>query len=195
MFTVHQSVRQSFGRCLNVRKRQRAGALQDAVAQATSAGASARFWTAVALHRFSARGSAAKLAGMVGRDTPCAPVLLDGCHRTSGGQRTARPTYEPRSGRREAPSESFQVRASLPRRLRFISCIWCISWLFLFFTTFIATAQTPPPVSYFRSFVNDIPNQPLVTVTVSGATNVSCFTIEEDLPSPATPVSISSGGV
>jgi len=43
--------------------------------------------------------------------------------------------------------------------------------------------------------VNDIPNQPLVTVTVSGATNVSCFTIEEDLPSPATPVSISSGGV
>jgi len=43
--------------------------------------------------------------------------------------------------------------------------------------------------------VNDIPNQPLVTVTVSGATNVACFTIEEDLPSPATPVSISGGGV
>ncbi len=34
-----------------------------------------------------------------------------------------------------------------------------------------------------------------MTVTVSGATNVSCFTIEEDLPSPATPVSISGGGV
>ena len=65
----------------------------------------------------------------------------------------------------------------------------------LFLSAIIATAQTPPPVSYFRSYVNDIPNQPLVTVTVSGATNVSCFTIEEDLPSPATPVSISGGGV
>ena len=59
-----------------------------------------------------------------------------------------------------------------------------------------ASAQTnPPPVSYFRSYVNDLPDQPLVTVTVSGASNVSCFTIEETLPSPASAESISSGGV
>jgi hypothetical protein len=57
-------------------------------------------------------------------------------------------------------------------------------------------AQTnAPPASYVRSYVNDIPNQPLVTVTVSGASNVSCLTIEEDLPGPASPVSISGGGV
>jgi hypothetical protein len=57
-------------------------------------------------------------------------------------------------------------------------------------------AQTnPPPVSYFRSYVNDIPDQPLVTVTVAGASNVSCLTIEEDLPGPALPVSISGDGV
>ncbi len=61
---------------------------------------------------------------------------------------------------------------------------------------FSAPAQTnPPPVSYFRSYVNDIPNEPLVTVSVSGASNVSCWTIEEDLPSPASAVSVSSGGV
>ena len=29
----------------------------------------------------------------VGRVTPCAPVLADGHHRISGGQRTARPTH------------------------------------------------------------------------------------------------------
>src|ERR1039457_6291683 len=60
----------------------------------------------------------------------------------------------------------------------------------------IASAQpSPPPVSYFRSYVNDLPDQPLVTVTVSGSSNVSCFTIEETLPSPASAESISSGGV
>src|ERR1017187_10549972 len=60
----------------------------------------------------------------------------------------------------------------------------------------IASAQpSPPPVSYFRSYVNDLPDQPLVTVTVSGASNVACFTIEETLPSPASAESISSGGV
>src|ERR1039458_5390266 len=60
----------------------------------------------------------------------------------------------------------------------------------------LASAQSsPPPVSYFRSYVNDLPDQLLVTVTVSGASNVSCFTIEETLPSPASAESISSGGV
>ena len=59
-----------------------------------------------------------------------------------------------------------------------------------------ARAQTnPPPASYVRSYVNDLPDQPLVTVTVTGASNVSCFTIEEDLPGPATPVSVSGDGV
>jgi len=68
--------------------------------------------------------------------------------------------------------------------------------ILLFFPAFILSAQTnPPPVSYFRSYVNDIPNEPLVTVSVSGASNVSCFTIEEDLPGPASAVSVSGGGV
>jgi hypothetical protein len=43
--------------------------------------------------------------------------------------------------------------------------------------------------------VNDLPNEPLVTVTVAGASNVSCFTIEEELPSPASAVSVSGDGV
>lgn len=72
--------------------------------------------------------------------------------------------------------------------------------LFAFFVVnyfcFSASAQTnPPPASYVRSYVNDIPNQPLVTVTVSGASNVSCLTIEEDLPGPTSAVNISNGGV
>ena len=94
------------------------------------------------------------------------------------------------SRREEAPSEFPRVRASSRRLLQLLS------WLPLFFTASLATAQTnPPPVSYYRYYLNDMPNQPLVTVSVSGASNVSCFTIEEDLPSPASPLSISSGGV
>src|ERR1039458_2390131 len=80
--------------------------------------------------------------------------------------------------------------------LGFCSSAWCISWLLLFLSAFIATAQTnPPPVSYVRSYVNDVPNQPLVTVSVYGASNVSCMTIEETLPSPATAVSVGGDGV
>src|ERR1035441_2874479 len=59
----------------------------------------------------------------------------------------------------------------------------------------LASAQTnPPPVSYFRSELNDIPDQPLVTISVTGAVGVACLTIEEDLPGPASPVSISISG-
>ena len=39
----------------------------------------------------------------------------------------------------------------------------------VFAFAFTASAQTPPPAAYVRSFVNDMPNQPLVTVSVSGA--------------------------
>ena len=63
------------------------------------------------------------------------------------------------------------------------------------FGAFAASAQTAPPASYVRSFANDVPNQPLVTVTVSGASGVSCLTIEEDLPGAATAVSVSGDGV
>ncbi len=67
--------------------------------------------------------------------------------------------------------------------------------MLLFITTGIATAQTnPPPASYVRSYVNDVPDQPLVTVSVFGASNVACLTIEEVLPGPTVPVNISSGG-
>jgi hypothetical protein len=85
------------------------------------------------------------------------------------------------------------VRASLPRLLRFFLCI---SWLLLFFSAFPATAQTnPPPGSYIRSFVADVPDQPLITVSVTGAVGVACFTIEETVPAPATAVVISGGGI
>jgi hypothetical protein len=67
--------------------------------------------------------------------------------------------------------------------------------LLLCFITFAGFAQSEPPASYFRSCVNDIPNEPLVTVTVTNAVGVSCFTIEEDLPESATALQISGDGV
>jgi hypothetical protein len=68
----------------------------------------------------------------------------------------------------------------------------CFVFVFLLLP---ATAQTnPPPSSYTRSWVNDVPNQPLVTVSVTGAVNVACFTIEEDLPAPATALDVSGDG-
>ncbi len=60
----------------------------------------------------------------------------------------------------------------------------------------IVRGQTnAPTVSYFRAYVNDIPDEPLVTVSVSGASNVTCFSVEEDVPPPATVLDISSGGM
>ena len=59
-----------------------------------------------------------------------------------------------------------------------------------------ATAQTnPPPGSYIRSYVNDIPNAPLISVSVTGAVGVACMSIEEDLPASASPLAISGDGV
>lgn len=58
-----------------------------------------------------------------------------------------------------------------------------------------AIAQTnSPPGSYIRSYVNDVPNEPLISVSVTGAVNVACFTIEEDLPGPVAPSDISGDG-
>jgi hypothetical protein len=58
------------------------------------------------------------------------------------------------------------------------------------------TAQlNPPPATYVRTYTSDVLNQPLVTVTVTGAVNVACFTIEETLPAPATVLSVSGDGV
>jgi hypothetical protein len=68
--------------------------------------------------------------------------------------------------------------------------------IFLFAFAFGAFAQTnPPPASYTRSYTNDVPNQPLVTVSVSGASNVACLTIEEIVPAAATVLSVSGDGV
>jgi len=59
-----------------------------------------------------------------------------------------------------------------------------------------ASAQTnPPPGSYVRSYVNDIPDQPLVMVSVTGAVGVACFTIEESLPGLTSAQNISGDGV
>jgi hypothetical protein len=57
-------------------------------------------------------------------------------------------------------------------------------------------AQTnAPPAVYVRSYVNDVPNQPLITVTVTGAVNVASLTIEETLPGAASALSVSGDGV
>jgi Chitobiase/beta-hexosaminidase C-terminal domain len=53
----------------------------------------------------------------------------------------------------------------------------------------------PPPATYTRTYLNDVPNQPLVTITVTGAVNVTNFTIEETLPATATAMSVSGDGV
>jgi len=58
-----------------------------------------------------------------------------------------------------------------------------------------APAQAIPPATCVRSVTNDVPNQPLVTVAVAGATGVSCLTLEEILPAATRPVSISADGV
>jgi hypothetical protein len=65
----------------------------------------------------------------------------------------------------------------------------------LLFTIRAAAQTNPPQAFYLRSYLTDIPSQPLVTVTVSGASNVSCFTIEETLPAPATALDVSGDGV
>ena len=50
-------------------------------------------------------------------------------------------------------------------------------------------------VGYYRSVTNDAGNTiPLISVTIAGASNVTCFTIEEKLPSMVTPVSITGDG-
>ncbi|MCW5552570.1 MAG: chitobiase/beta-hexosaminidase C-terminal domain-containing protein [Verrucomicrobiae bacterium] len=89
-----------------------------------------------------------------------------------------------------------KVTAAPRRRLRFLPDAACLAWSLLLLSPFIATAQTdPPPVSYVRSFINDVPDQPGVTVSVYGAAGVASFTIEERLPNPATARDISDGGV
>ena len=81
------------------------------------------------------------------------------------------------------------------RRPRLLPWAASLSCLLLFVSAIISTAQTnPPPVSFVRSFTNDLPDQPLVTVTVTGAVSVACFTIEETLPGSATAQNISAGG-
>ena len=51
-----------------------------------------------------------------------------------------------------------------------------------------------PGVSYQRVVTNDLPNQPLVTVTITGASNVACFTIEERLPTLIQATNITGDG-
>ena len=68
--------------------------------------------------------------------------------------------------------------------------------LCLCFSALSASAQTnPPSASCVRSYFNDIPSQPLVSVSVTGAVGVACLTIEETLPVSISPLSISGDGV
>ena len=54
---------------------------------------------------------------------------------------------------------------------------------------------TRTDMGYYRSVTNDAGNLlPLISVTITGATNVSCYTIEERLPASVTAVNIDSGG-
>ena len=74
-------------------------------------------------------------------------------------------------------------------RLLFYSLLLCCS-------TFAVRAQTNPvSASCVRSYLNDIPNQPLISVSVTGAVGVACLTIEETLPVSISPLSISGDGV
>jgi hypothetical protein len=82
-----------------------------------------------------------------------------------------------------------EARNSASPRLRLASL------LFLLLALPAAAQPVEPDASYTRTFVNDIPNQPLVTVAVSNAVNVYNFTIEETLPAVATALDVSSGGV
>jgi Chitobiase/beta-hexosaminidase C-terminal domain/Immunoglobulin I-set domain len=71
----------------------------------------------------------------------------------------------------------------------------CFLGLVLFIVGNNLLAQTAPPATYVRSFTNDIPNEPLVSVSVSGASNVFCLTIEETVPPAASVLSVSGDGV
>lgn len=51
-----------------------------------------------------------------------------------------------------------------------------------------------PGVACQRTVTNDLPSTPLVTLKVSGASNVTCFTIEERLPAVVQATNISSSG-
>jgi hypothetical protein len=51
-----------------------------------------------------------------------------------------------------------------------------------------------PGVSYQRLVTNDLPNLPLVTVQITGASNVACFSIVERLPLVVQVTNISSNG-
>ena len=73
-------------------------------------------------------------------------------------------------------------------------------WLFLSFG--LAACQAPAqtnPITYSAIYgyavTNDVPNQPLVTLSVLSASNVACLTVEQILPSPTTPLSVSGDGV
>jgi hypothetical protein len=53
----------------------------------------------------------------------------------------------------------------------------------------------PPGVSYTRTVTNDLPDLPLVTVVIAGASNVACFAIEERLPAVIQATNITASGV
>ena len=57
----------------------------------------------------------------------------------------------------------------------------------------ICLAQSPN--SYFRSITNDPSGTPVVSVVVTNAASIFCFTVEERLPGPLQAVNITGGGV
>ncbi len=65
----------------------------------------------------------------------------------------------------------------------------------LLFQSTVSAQTNEPRALYTRSFVVDVPSQPLVTVSLTNAVGVACLTIEEDLPAPAMPLDISGGGI
>ena len=52
-----------------------------------------------------------------------------------------------------------------------------------------------PTNSYSRVITTDLPATPLVTVQITNAANILCFTVEERLPAPLQAAGISGGGV
>ena len=67
--------------------------------------------------------------------------------------------------------------------------------LLSFAATDVVIAQSnPPALFYYRSYTPDLPSQPLVSLSVGGASNVACLVIEEQVPSLANPTAITGGG-
>ena len=72
---------------------------------------------------------------------------------------------------------------------------WTQLFSLMLSASFAAAQTNAPSGSYIRSYVNDLPDRPLVTVVVTDLAGVTCFTVEEALPGTAAASDVSGDGV